>query len=768
MNYRFFNAFYPMLYRGIMAVLLVGIVINSIGNILGISKVSFWNWIFILWLVLLLLGINYGKANTKLLCWIALLLSVAIVIPLIGAGQLTDFWGSYVNWLVGSSGYMEDWFLGYGLMQTTWLVFVCYFSQIFLEKKQIFRDVVSGLLLCGLLLCMFLEVRVSHVGVACMLMYIVITYVQRMRKNWDKKKQRDSREYTIFLVPFLAAYLLILFYTPTSEKPYDWRFVKEFYENLSENAAIWWENMGGEAKEDFGTSSMGFSEQSEISGELSNSDKHIMKVKGDMRQMTNCYLRGKSYDTFTGTQWQKTVVKDLNEYPLDSLELLYAIKRYDAEKADNYVYIANLSIKYEYFNTGHLFAPGKLLGIRNMDYEWNAGDAVFGEQKGYGTEYGVSYYQLNAGAEEFAGLLESRQEDDESEWGEILKSGPSWLRRSYTLKDLESYRKSIKENYYQKVKLSDEVQRYLDEITLDCETDLQKLKAIEEELSGYSYTQKPGKMPEWVKNQETFLDYFLTESKRGFCAHFATAFVLLARAEGMPARYVEGFCVPLTDSKYMAVSSHMAHAWPEIYLEGIGWIPFEPTPGYGSLRYSGWDADDLKVSVNAEKREFVSYKEKEEMKEAADKEAQIEKQRVAVALRGLSFIVLICLAVYLIERLVQEYRYKHMDAEGKFLVEVRKNLWIFAKLGCKRGEAETLSELQQRIKENYPGWLQKTKEFTVLKAYQEYLYRNETVEESLLQEIQREEKELLEWVKKDNRRMYYAIRIGLFLRISKQ
>jgi len=764
---RLFSVIYPVCYRIMMTVLLAGVVINGIGHWIGIAEISSWNWILLICLSSMLSGLHYGKTNEKLLCSIALVLSVVLMIPLIGAGQIGGFFENYANWLIGSAVYESEWMLGYGLMQMVWVVLVCYFFEIIFEKKQIVNDIAAMLLVISLLVCMLLEIRVRRAGVICIILYGVVTYIQRMRKNWDKKKRRDSREYILFLIPFLSMYLFVLSVTPTSEKPYDWNFVKELYENLSEKATIWWENRGGDEREDFGASSMGFSEERKLVGNLEESDKHIMKVKGDVRQVTTCYLRGKSYDTFDGREWKKTVKEDIKEYPLDSLELLYAMKRYDPDRTDQYICIANLSIKYEYFNTGHLFAPGKLLGIRNMDYKWNASDAVFEEQKGYGTEYGLSYYQLNVGGADFEGLLESEQEDDEVIWGEMLEASPSWLKRSYTVADFISYRGKIRENYEQKIELSGKAKDYLEEVTKGCTTDLQILKAIEKELSSYTYTHKPGNLPDRVKSKEDFLDYFLLESKQGFCSHFATAFVLLAEAEGLPARYVEGFCIPLTDSKYMQVSANMTHAWPEVYLEGIGWIPFEPTPGYGSLRYSGWEASELNGIYGSEKATATVPEENtQETKGDNKRDKEAEKQRMEAVLSGGLVFFAICLAVFFAEKLVQKLRYKRMNIESRFLVEIRKNLWIFARLGYRRGKAETLSELQERIRAGHPQWLEERKNFVCFEAYQEFLYRGANVTEKLLQEIQKETKELLLAVKEEHKLTYWKICIALLFRMS--
>jgi transglutaminase-like putative cysteine protease len=74
------------------------------------------------------------------------------------------------------------------------------------------------------------------------------------------------------------------------------------------------------------------------------------------------------------------------------------------------------------------------------------------------------------------------------------------------------------------------------------------------------------------------LDWFLFDSKRGFCNYYATAEVILLRNVGIPARLVVGFAQgEYIDSKYYLVLQRDTHAWPEVYFPGIGWVEFEPT-----------------------------------------------------------------------------------------------------------------------------------------------------------------------------------------------
>lgn len=90
---------------------------------------------------------------------------------------------------------------------------------------------------------------------------------------------------------------------------------------------------------------------------------------------------------------------------------------------------------------------------------------------------------------------------------------------------------------------------------------------------------------------QDFLNWFLRE-KSGYCVYFGTAMTLLAREMGLQARYVEGFIVPAVEDPAgsgnvaRTVLSDSAHAWTEIYVEGLGWIPMDATPAeaQGAIR----------------------------------------------------------------------------------------------------------------------------------------------------------------------------------------
>ena len=116
--------------------------------------------------------------------------------------------------------------------------------------------------------------------------------------------------------------------------------------------------------------------------------------------------------------------------------------------------------------------------------------------------------------------------------------------------------------------------------------------AEKETRSATSDYAKAVALQEWFRNPANFtyttsapegntadaIGAFL-DARQGYCVHFASAMALMARTLKIPARVAVGFTpgAPIPGGQH-EVRMHDAHAWPELYFEGTGWVAFEPTP----------------------------------------------------------------------------------------------------------------------------------------------------------------------------------------------
>lgn len=126
------------------------------------------------------------------------------------------------------------------------------------------------------------------------------------------------------------------------------------------------------------------------------------------------------------------------------------------------------------------------------------------------------------------------------------------------------------------------VQSVLGDIISAQMTPIDKARAIQEHLRGPSYTYslelvESAVSPLSGEPVEDPLSRFLV-TRQGFCTQFASAMVMMARNEGIPARFAIGYLPGTADGDLRTVIGADAHAWPELYFEGVGWLRFEPTP----------------------------------------------------------------------------------------------------------------------------------------------------------------------------------------------
>ncbi len=102
----------------------------------------------------------------------------------------------------------------------------------------------------------------------------------------------------------------------------------------------------------------------------------------------------------------------------------------------------------------------------------------------------------------------------------------------------------------------------------------------------FHYTLTPGRYG--IEDPAQAIDEFWLGRRQGFCEHYATAFVVIMRALGVPARVVTGYqgTDPLPVDGYYIVRQNSAHAWAEYWQAGVGWVRADPTAAVAPERIS--------------------------------------------------------------------------------------------------------------------------------------------------------------------------------------
>lgn len=141
----------------------------------------------------------------------------------------------------------------------------------------------------------------------------------------------------------------------------------------------------------------------------------------------------------------------------------------------------------------------------------------------------------------------------------------------------------------------DIVRSTADAVTGSSDTPFAKAMAIQKYLrSGeFTYSLQSPVQGGYDGNGLSVLADFLAQ-KSGYCIHYSSAMAVMARLEGIPSRIAVGYAPGRTTGSAVSVAgqgtlpeyevdARDAHAWPELYFQGLGWVPFEPTPSRGII-----------------------------------------------------------------------------------------------------------------------------------------------------------------------------------------
>ncbi len=554
----------------------------------------------------------FDRNKKNILPYVVLLLLAIIALFLCHQYKISfsDIITSYTKWLHQTLDDGKSNSIGYSSATMIILLIIVSMPIYLLQRRLILRIIGAAVTFCILLLLGFTQQLTTKLGVVSLLLYIFLAVVDFRITLFYKKEKNSQQMAIIFLIPCALLLSLFLLILPASEKPMEWKTIKRCInavsnavDSLVTNFDLW----RNPEKKEFNLNFAGYSENGRVGGSVSDSEELALSLKTNSLSSFPLYLNGNVKNKFDGEKWEDTISDKKDGYTeaeLDFLELLYAIDREGlTEEYSSVISTRSYSITYEEIATRTLFYPLKVLEIeltkRKDTYFGDTANFRFHEIKTKGAGYSFRYLNMNLDSTYFNQLIENQTKFkyQKQSSASLLQFKDNVAKKKYLIptkvsERLEELLKLRRDRIYTDYltvykELPKRVSDLAFELTKACSNDYEKCKAIEKFFSNYSYTTSPKQPAEG----NDLVDYLIFESKEGYCTYYATAFAIMARSIGIPTRYVQGFRVPASESGnrfYYYVYNRYAHAWPEAYIEGIGWIPFEPTPSFYDYRYQPW------------------------------------------------------------------------------------------------------------------------------------------------------------------------------------
>jgi transglutaminase-like putative cysteine protease len=655
----------------------------------------------------------------RVLLGIGIFLFLAAVVYLMGWSNTLDYIQGFIRWLGTGmpTPEIEELTNMYHFTATTFMTAgLCGLSPL-LVKERWLRYGLAVAAVVFLLLCMIFKTQLTQPICVLLLIYITFCCVEIIQdKKWGSRTPMMGKKIVFWLSPFFAVFLLLLLLVPADQKPYDWKFVQTIW-NKIEQSRIWISQRWGKSEEGFQMAFTGFSTANDVGGDITSDRQTQLLLTNESMAPGGLYLTGAVFNTFSGKGWEYTAQEEPWVTWADAVESLYGAYCYDPQIVSDYYQSASVTVTYEKMKTHYLFTPAKTyLVTTDSKASYDGQNAGFAFQKatGYGTTYRLNFYRMNLGNDSFWEFAEAASSgahrtspSSPIEETETLQTAMSkyFPQMPYKLTEalLQEHSDNIRSRYLDYPQLSSQMRAYLNTLLEGTDTPIEICKRIEAELREYTYTQTPGDIPEG----EDFLDYFLLTKQEGYCTYFATAFALLARAADIPTRYVQGYCIPNMPGRdeVAEVTAAMAHAWPEAYIEGVGWIPFEPTPGFASVRYQRWSTksqlEAIAAQISSEDSADILNTPEEVQETPEPQEDTSPKHTIEIPFHiiflFLGLLIASAILIFTLDHLIRRRRYNRLDTPGKLNSQVRTTLTLINCLGYPMAPYDTITELCARL-----------------------------------------------------------------------
>ncbi len=539
-------------------------------------------------------------------------------------------------------------------------------------------------------------------------------------------------------LPFFTIYVFLVALLPVSAKPFDWSFVYQLTRDIREQAS----NAAADLEYFFqrlgfrGGYVSGYNGLGNRSASLAASDRKELYISERIPYVL--YLDGVSYVTF-GEDGRWTGRSAVSEYDSGWLALyLNALRRegITREEAQCFSEIYERTIIYGQMRTRDLMHPlnTMILGDSAQKELEPGGGFLLRKSRKRGFAYDVTLMELDTVSPYLLRVFRNRSGTDPDEYAtyseisaymtEVYKKP---FNRYFSLTEymncVDRFSNMDLAPYLDTSGTTERMRELALSLTEGRDSDFDKCMAIEAYLRQYRYSTQPPEVPEG----ENWLDYFLFEAGEGYCVHYASAMVELCRLAGIPARYTEGYVCRFKekpeegDAKGYPVRGSEAHAWPEVWINGFGFVKFEPTAGMPNAAERAWGkltrADQGIAEGGAAVAalepyampepdiEFAGYEEPEQEEEEDRAAAILEAVRRWVLILFLLILVIIVylLLMLVFRRIWLNLKYRRAGLKDRMMMEQKDIRWIILELtGRKaaekdRGDNETMLETAARL-----------------------------------------------------------------------
>lgn len=251
------------------------------------------------------------------------------------------------------------------------------------------------------------------------------------------------------------------------------------------------------------------------------------------------------------------------------------------------------------------------------------------------------------------------------------------------------------------------------EITDMYESVYDKARAIESYFasSGFQYETTNVQVP---SAGQDYVDQFLFDTKLGYCDNFSTSMVVLLRSIGIQARWVKGFSsgerIDSQDGMFTyQITNNDAHSWVEAYIDGIGWMPFEPTIGFSNPMNINYDVDfeapeeEQLPEMEEPEAPQPELEEQNTTKKSTNAASGIDWSKFKWLLYGLLALVVIGLIILWKKRgqwqpkLAVQMNRSKLDKAATFEEAYFVLLKQLERVHLKRGQDETLQQFAMRV-----------------------------------------------------------------------